>query len=252
LIELPQVIGHRGVGGLAPENTLAGFRAAARLGVAFVEFDIRLSADHRPVLMHDATIDRTTDGSGAVADLTLDEIAAHDAGRWFGPDFSGEVVPTLEEALDLLEGLGIGANIELKPETGNEALLAGAACRIIEEMGLSRSVLVSSFSSAALAAARAASPALPLGLLVDAIPEDWRAQAEAVGAATIHVRHDRLSRARVAEFRAAGYRVLAYTVNHAGRLRELDGWGVTSVFTDFPDRLAGFASKARSAIKADS
>ena len=245
---LPPVIGHRGVAGLAPENTLAGFRAARELGVQWVEFDVRLTGDRRAVLLHDERLDRTTDASGVLARLTLDEIAAADAGSWFGPRFSGEPVPTLEETLDLLLELGLGAVIELKADAGTEAELARTTAQIVGSVWPSDrpGPMVSSFSGAALAAF---GPACPRGLLFGALPSDWRSQALACGATSVHCAHARLTRKRVAEARAAGFPVLAYTVNHAGRLAELSAWGVASVFSDRPDRLLDFARGTQSAIR---
>ncbi|HLY58935.1 MAG TPA: glycerophosphodiester phosphodiesterase family protein [Stellaceae bacterium] len=247
-MKLPSVIGHRGAAGLAPENTLAGFRLARNLGVEWVEFDVRLTADRRCVVMHDRTLDRTTDGSGPVDEATLEGIAACDAGSWFDRRFAGEAVPTLEETLDLLAALGLGANVELKPESGQETELAEAACGIVAGMWRGAAPIISSFSVPALAAARQAAPDLRRGLLLDDDMGDWRALADEVGAATIHCRHSRLTRARTAEMRAAGFPVLAYTVNHAGRFRELAAWGVASVFSDRPDRLLGFATAPESTI----
>jgi glycerophosphoryl diester phosphodiesterase len=245
---LPPVIGHRGVAGLAPENTLAGFRMARTLGVASVEFDVRLTADGRCVLMHDATLERTTDGAGPVGAAMLEEIAAVDAGSWFDPGFAGEPVPTLEETLDLLLEIGLNANIELKPEPGAESPLAEAVCGIVGAIWPAgrEKPLVSSFVPAALAAALDLAPDLPRGLLLDEDLAEWRDLARSVQAATVNCRHDLLTRSRVAEIRAAGFPVLAYTVNHAGRFKELRSWGVTAVFSDRPDRLLGFALPAQS------
>jgi glycerophosphoryl diester phosphodiesterase len=250
LIGLPRVIGHRGIAGLAPENTLAGFRAARRHGVEWVEFDVRLTADRRCVLMHDETIERTTGNSGPVAALTLDELGACDAGSWYDSAFAGEPIPTLEEAIDLLDELGLGANIELKPDSGDETALAEIAGGIVEAMWPATlpPPLISSFSATALAAAQVAIPALPRGLLIDGSLTEWRVLTESVGASTVHARHDRLSRARVSEIQAAGYPVLAYTVNHAGRYRELQSWGVAAVFSDRPDRLLGLPTAVESTI----
>ena len=118
---LPRVIGHRGAAACAPENTLAGFRKAKALGCRWVEFDVRLTADGRPVLLHDNRLERTTDGRGRVSALSLAAVRRHDAGRWFHSSFAGERVPTLEQALMLLAELGLGANVELKAARGNEA-----------------------------------------------------------------------------------------------------------------------------------
>ncbi len=234
MIALPHIIGHRGAAGIAPENTLGGFRAAAALGVSWVEFDVQMTADGRAVVLHDDTLDRTTDGGGPVTALSLDEIAAFDAGLWFDPAFAGETVPTLEEAIDLLGDLGVGANIEIKQPADAAAVSTLVDAIWPETLPLP---LISSFSTAALGAARDAAPRLPRGLLLDVPGSDWRDLAVEVDAASIHCNHLHLTSAKSREIRSAGYPLLAYTVNHAGRAEELFGWGVNAIFSDVPGSL---------------
>ncbi len=240
---LPKIIGHRGAAAHAPENTLAGFRTAHALGASWVEFDVRLSGDGRCIVLHDDSIDRTTDGTGAAADMSLDTLAAFDAGAWFDPSFAGQTIPTFEETIDLLGELRLGANVEIKPHRGAEVETAESVCRILQANWPASlpPPLVSSFAYPALETARRIAPELARGLLLGRVGNDWRHLAEAVAARTIHCDHARLSEKRAKEIRAAGYPLLAYTVNHAGRARELFGWGITSVFSDAPDRLAGRA-----------
>jgi hypothetical protein len=126
---LPRVVGHRGAAASAPENTLAGLRRAHQLGVGWVEFDVKLSGDGVPILMHDAVLERTTDGKGAVADTAYADIRALDAGAWFGPEFAGERVPSFDEAIDLLLSHGLGANVEIKPCPGRERETGAAVAR---------------------------------------------------------------------------------------------------------------------------
>src|SRR5438105_7019037 len=128
---LPRVIGHRGACGLAPENTIASFREAAELGVRRVEFDVHLSADGIPVVIHDDTVNRTTSGRGAVASLNLAELQALDAGTWFAPRFQGERVPTLGATVTLLGKLRLGAVVEITPSPGTDAATAEAAVRVL-------------------------------------------------------------------------------------------------------------------------
>ena len=129
---LPPVTSHRGARGHAPENTMAGMRKAVELGARWIEFDVKLTADDEPVLFHDDTVNRTTDGKGPVARMTLEEIRKLDAGRWFSPDFAGEPVPTLAEAMDYLAATGIGANVdsrvaeEARDEGGNSDILGSS------------------------------------------------------------------------------------------------------------------------------
>jgi glycerophosphoryl diester phosphodiesterase len=237
LLGLPPVIGHRGAALVAPENTLASFRQAALLGARMVEFDVRLSADGRPVVFHDDTLDRTSNGSGPVAAASLAELKRLDAGGWFSPQFSGEAIPTLDEVLALCLDLGIAANIELKPERGREVETAetALACALRSWPPGIAPPLVSSFSRRCLAAAgRTAAAAWPRGLLVGRIPADWHGAANALGCHALHADQRRLSAPAVAQLRAAGLTVLAYTVNDPHRAERLWAMGVTSIFSDFP------------------
>jgi glycerophosphoryl diester phosphodiesterase len=239
LLALPPVIGHRGAASLAPENTLGGFRAAAAIGVAWVEFDVRLAADGTCILLHDDRVDRTTDGSGDAGCMSFAALRNLDAGAWFGAGFAGERIPTLSETIALLATLGLGANIEIKPAPGAEVATARATVALVrsEWPASLPPPLLSSFASAALAAVRAAAPDMALGLLVGDLPADWRARAEAVGAATVHCDQRRLDRAQARQVIEAAYSLLAYTVNQPARARELIAWGLSAVFTDRPDAI---------------
>ncbi|MBE9554764.1 MAG: glycerophosphodiester phosphodiesterase, partial [Proteobacteria bacterium] len=123
--------GHRGAKGHAPENTMAGLRKAVELGARWIEFDVKLTADNELVLFHDDTLNRTTDGKGRVARTAFAEIRKLDAGRWFSPDFTGEPVPTLAEAMDYLVASGIGANVEVKACPGRETETGAATARAL-------------------------------------------------------------------------------------------------------------------------
>lgn len=235
---LPRVIGHRGAAALAPENTLAGVRQAAALGVRMVEFDAKLTADGVPVLMHDDTLDRTTDGTGPVAQTSLEAIRRFDAGAWFAPAFAGERVPTLAEALTAAAALGLAVNIEIKPCPGRaretaEAVLAVA--RAHWPAGAGRPLpLISSFEVACLEAARALAPDWPRGYLIWERPADWRDILAAVAPATLHVSRTHEDSARLAEYRATGLPVAVYTVNDPAEARALFAQGVAAVFSDTP------------------
>ena len=233
---LPPVIGHRGAAKRAPENTLAGFRCAKALGCDWVEFDVQLTADGGLVLCHDDRLDRTTDAKGRVSDKTLREVRQADAGIRFDQCFAGERVPSLEEALVLCAELGLGANIEIKAERKLAVATAAAVCA-----GLSRyaaespPLLVSSFVIEALAAMGDIAPEVPRGLLLKLLSRGWAGLAARLECATVNLDHRRLRPGLVAAIRAAGFTVLAYTVNDPARAKLLFDWGVTSVFSDVPD-----------------
>lgn len=232
MLDLPPIIGHRGACAHAPENTLASFALAADLGCRMVEFDVRLSRDGVPVVFHDDTLERCTDGRGAVAAHTLAGLRRLDAGR-------GERIPTLDEVLVLCLARGMGVNIELKPHAGAGPDTARAALAAAGRLWPTDRPppLVSSFDGAALAAAAEVAPHWPRGLLVDRVPSDWRRLADSFGCAAICAHHRWLGAAGAAAIRAAGYDLLAYTVNRPGRARALWSRGVVAVFSDCPDRI---------------
>ena len=240
----PRIIGHRGSPRSAPENTLASFRKAAHDGARWVEFDAALTLDGRVVIFHDDALDRTSDGSGLMAEATFEQVAALDAGGWFSRDFKGEMIPTLEEALELFATLGLGFNMELKTDKGREVDLAAAALPIVLD-GWPSSLptpLISSFSRQALAAAKDIAPQWPRGFLFDRLPDDWREVAITLDAATLNANQKHLTREQVMEVRGAGYGVMAYTVNEVERAQTLFGWGVDAIFTDIPgEMVAAFA-----------
>lgn len=235
-LALPPVIGHRGAAALAPENTLASFALAARQGAAMVEFDVRLTADGVPVVFHDDELSRTTDGRGRVAATSLAALKGLDAGGWFSAAFAGERVPTLAEVLELCLVSGMAVNMEIKPHAGAEAETAERALDLAGRIWPTDRPppLISSFRVAALARAAEVAPHWPRGLLVERVPADWRARAEALGCVAIHAAHRGLSARRVADMAREGLAVLAYTVNDPDRAKALWNWGVDAVFSDCP------------------
>jgi glycerophosphoryl diester phosphodiesterase len=234
---LARVIGHRGAAARAPENTLASLREAHRLGCAWVEFDVMLSRDMVPVLIHDETVDRTTDRKERVPDLTYEELRRLDAGVRFAARFRGERVPHLEEALDLCLGLGLSANVEVKPAAGFERETG----RVVAETLLRRwpaggpRLLVSSFERPSLEAALGAAPEIPRGLLAEELPADWEAAMLALRCATLNLGWRRLRPGILRELAGRGVPVLLYTVNEPWRARDLLAEGAAAVFTDAPD-----------------
>ena len=230
------VIAHRGASGTCPENTLAAFRRAAALGAPMVELDVQLTRDREVVVMHDWTLDRTTDGSGAVRDRTLEEIRRLDAGGWFGPVFRGERVPTLAE---VLAAVPVSVNVELKP-VGDDGLEARALA-VVESAGALSRVVFSSFDSAALERLRARSQGAAVAVLWErgVIAEGLRL-AERVRARALHLRKDAVTREVVASTARAGLPVRAWTVNDPAESARLQADGVEGIFTDFPERFLHF------------
>lgn len=226
---LPRWIAHRGGGTLAPENTLAGIRLAARLGCRAVEFDVMLSADGTPVLMHDETLERTTSGRGR-ADQTSDrDLLKLDAG-------GGEKIPRLDEAAALCRQLGVRANIEIKPPAGQEVATAERVCEVAAASwkGVVCPPLISSFSEAALAVVRRCAPEFPVGWLIDRVPDDWRGHMRALEAQSLHCNADFLDDAPLAKVLQAGVPVYCYTVNDPALARACFARGVRGLFSDRP------------------
>jgi len=237
MLVLPRVIGHRGAAALAPENTLAGLRRAAATGVTWVEFDVMLTGDAVPVLFHDDNLKRITGRNAPMSGTPYEIVRGLDAGAWFGPEFAGERIPTLEAALALVRDLGLCANIEIKPTPGRDRETAAAVVETILRCWPARapSPLISSFKRDCLAVVRDRAPDLPRGLLALRLPRDWLSAVRALACSTVHVAGRRLTAKRAARIKTAGYGLAAFTVNDVARARTLLGWGVDSIITDSPD-----------------
>lgn len=217
------VIGHRGAAGLCPENTLPSFRRAWQLGVNAVELDVH-AVEGELVVVHDDTLERTTNGSGPVAACTLGELRALDAG-------GGWPVPLLREIVAELPD-GVGLNIELKGAGTADASAAFA----LQHAGLD--LLVSSFDHAELARFHALAPAVAVAPLFDRWRETAWDVAERLGARAINLARRAVSEARVQEAARRGLAVFVYTVNDVDEARRLLRQGVRGIFTDYPDRIS--------------
>lgn len=236
-LNLAPVIAHRGASAYAPENTLVAMRKAQQLGAQWVEFDVMLTADAEAIVIHDLTLNRTTNDRGRVADTTYSKIAQLDAGSWFAPEFRNERIPTLVELLACLRELGLHINMEIKPVPGQELATTRKALQILEQhWPCDKSPpLISSGSLLCLREVRRLHAELLLGVIADRWPRNWQAVSEELECISWHFNHKILNPQRVAQIRQAGKLVLAYTVNRAERALELFGWGVAAVFTDYPD-----------------
>lgn len=235
---IPRLIGHRGAKESAPENTLASIREAAAQGAPWIEFDVMLTRDGAAVVIHDDTLDRTTNGRGPMNAIDREDLRRLDAGSWFDSRFAGERVPDFTEALDLAKSLGLGINVEIKPFPGQEVATAETVVSILQRHWPDNArLLVSSFEVPSLDTVRRLAPTLPLGYLLWDPPADWAGIADRLRADTLNVDQERQTADTVAAYRATGRPVLAYTVNDAERAADLFAWGVSAVFTDAPGRL---------------
>ncbi|HUY28390.1 MAG TPA: glycerophosphodiester phosphodiesterase family protein [Candidatus Binataceae bacterium] len=217
-------IGHRGASKAFPENTLAAFRAACEAGADLCELDVQLSRDGAVVVIHDATVDRTTNGRGAVADLTLAELQRLDAGR-------GERIPTLEEVFAATAGR-CGLDVELKI-AGLEPQVAA----IMRKWNAAETSMVSSFDWRALEAMRTAAPEIRLGVLAEKNPARMLEAAERMHAYAVNPRFDLASREFCADAHARGFKVLVWTVDAPEAMGILIAAGVDGVVTNYPERM---------------
>lgn len=237
MIKLPKIIGHRGVAAYAPENSLEGIHTAADMGVEWVELDVKLTRDQVPVIFHDDTLDRTTNGTGPIKERTLDDLRQLECGSWFSGSFAGIKIPTLEEALDVLIERELGLNLEIKPCPGRERETAEAALDILSQIWDDHErLLVSSFSLVSLETAFELAQDWHRGLLIgEDWPENWGELADFLQVSCVNVNAASINREEVEEVTDKGLPVLAYTVNDAEDARRLLRWGIDGVFSDSPD-----------------
>ena len=230
----PRIVAHRGGGRHAPENTLAAFKLGQGLGFRAHEFDVKLSRDGVPLLMHDSTLERTTNGKGRAADLTWTELQALDAGSWHSEAFKGERIPNLQEVVATLVAQGTMAHVEIKPTPGFDRVTGEQVVRKAARFFAGAPVLpvFSSFSFEGLMSARFVWPEAPRGWLIDQFTDaDWD-RLRALEAISLHTNHKKFDVSLVKPLHDAGYRIMLYTVNEIDRARELLDAGVDGVFTD--------------------
>ena len=243
-----RVLGHRGAAALAPENTIASFAAAERCGADFVELDVRRARDGELVVIHDATLDRTTNGHGPVADRTGAEIRALDAGGWFGSTFSGERVPAFDDLCRWAGGRRVQLSVELKQSPGvRDASLAAAVIAILRHHGLALRVLVHSFDAESIVEVRRLGPEIATALLCGPDVTDPIAAAAAIDAGGIHVAWEHATAALCGSAHAAGRHI------HASGIAEppdrelvtrLAALGVDSLEADDPGPLVDVLAAA--------
>ncbi|TAL86126.1 MAG: glycerophosphodiester phosphodiesterase [Candidimonas sp.] len=237
----PKMIAHRGAGRLAPENTLASMRLGAAHGFSMMEYDVKLSRDGVPVLLHDDTVNRCSNGAGNAADQTYNELAKLDFGRWHSKAYAGEPIPTLYAIAAFTLANNILSNIEIKPHTGAEAETGTQVALIARQLWARAAVapLLSSFSEIALESAMKAAPELPRALLIGgALPPDWLARTQRLKCVSLNLDDRHTTQEVVRAVHTADYKIAIWTVNDAARARELFNWGCDAIFTDAIDTLS--------------
>ena len=233
----PRWIAHRGAGKLAPENTLAAFRLGAEHGYRMFECDAKLSADGVVFLMHDATLERTTNGLGVGGEQTWHALSQLDAGSWHSRAFAGEPLPTLQALAHFCLVNRYLLNIEIKPTPGTEAATGDAVARLAAELWQNAEVppLLTSFKPDALAAAKAAAPELPRGLLIDTLWDGWLDKALNLNCVAVVANYALWDTDTVARVHGADLKCLSYTVNDYWAAQHLLALGTDGIITDRVD-----------------
>ena len=234
----PKWIAHRGAGKLAPENTLAAFRLGARHGWRAFECDVKLSADGVPFLLHDATLERTSNGVGAAGEQRWHELSQLDAGGWHSRAYAGEPLPSLRAIAAFVQHNGYALDLEIKPSPGSDAHTGAVVATEVARLwfGQARVPLLSSFQPDALRAARAVAPELPRALLLDKLPDDALLLAGELGCVAVITDHKLMDAALIARLHGAGLRALVYTVNEPERAQQLLALGIDGIVSDAVDR----------------
>lgn len=228
---------HRGAGKLAPENTLAAFRLGAQYGFSMFECDVKLSADGVPFLLHDDTLERTTDGNGVAGSLTWQALSAFDAGGWHGSVHAGEALPTLRQIAAWVRANDYRLDLEIKPTKGTETETGRAVATSCLSLWQDAAVppLLTSFQPHALAAAHEAAPELPRGLLIGEPWPGWFEWAQQNGCVAIVLKHTLVDATLVQRAHAARLRVGVYTPNDVRDVERVRAHGVDLVVTDAVD-----------------
>ena len=236
----PRVIAHRGLSGLLPENTVRAFAAALDAGAEMIELDVFLARDGVPMVLHDRELDRTTDGQGAAARQSSDELRALDAGSWFAPDYSGERIPTLAEVLALVRGRAL-VNVEIKGEAVTRTISGGVVERTIEVIraaDMHEAALLSSFEPRALRQAREIDAEIARASLLHRLRHLGKGPAQILADAEsrcFNVGVGELKPGMIEQCHASGAPILVYTVNDPAEMEKLFAMGVDGVFTDRVD-----------------
>ena len=229
-----KIYAHRGASGTHPENTLAAFNEAARLAIHGVELDVHLSKDGQLVVIHDETIDRTSNGVGYVKDLTLSELRSYDYGSWFNEDFAGESIPTLEDVLTIFQQTTHHINIELKSDVFPYDGMGEKVLNMVEKMGLIDRVVISSFDHEAIRNFKRLAPHFEVAILTMEVLVDAYDYARVIPADALHIFLPTAMRKMTKDALLKGSIIRVFTVNDENNALALEQIGVHAIFTDFP------------------
>ena len=229
-------IAHRGASSYAPENTMAAFDLAIVMGARHIELDVHSTSDGHVVVIHDDTVDRTTDGSGPVTNLALAPLRTLDAGSWFGHEFTGERIPTLDAVLGRYRGR-VHVHVEIK---GQSSQLSHQTADLIRKHGMVGEATITSFQIARLQETRANAPELTTGWLVADVTDAVIAQARSLGLSQICPRANRITSELVRRLRAAGFVVRAWGVASEDLMRQVVQSGADGMTVNFPDKLIAY------------
>ena len=243
----PVIFAHRGASAHAPENTLAAFELALAQNADAIELDVKLSVDGHAMVIHDPTVDRTTEGHGRVKDLSFAELRSLDAGSFFSEKFHGEKIPTLEEVFEVVGNRAL-INVELTNYNTPRDQLVETVCRLVKKFGLQKRILFSSFFAVNLSKARGHLPDVPRGLLaLDGLLGAW---ARSFGFAfgryqALHPYLEDVTPQQVQRVHRLDRRIHVWTVNAAQDMRRLFHWGVDAIFTDDPQLAVQVRSESK-------
>ncbi len=251
-LKLPKIIGHRGCAGYAPENTLEAIHTAADMGVEWVELDVKITKDNIPIIFHDETLERTTNGSGNVADKTLAEIKNLDCGSWYGESFTATQIPTLEEAIDVLLEHDLGLNLEIKPCTGKEKDTTEITLDLLSTIWDDHDRLyISSYSMIALEIATDIASDWSRGIVMghhckkdwldalkaNKLPDDWKQISQYLELSAVSIDQEFCSEQIISSITDHNITPIPYNVNSPMRTTQLQHLGIKNFISDYPDEI---------------
>lgn len=231
------IAGHRGALALAPENTLAGFQKAVESNAKWIEVDTQLSADNVAIIFHDESVERTTNGQGKVADLTINQLNELDAGSWFSEDFIDEKIPTLQQSLLFCMQNDLNMNLEIKIHHAGQ--VKALVEKIVEVIYLTRfpieNLILSSFSTLALKQCQKLMPEIRLGYITEDDPQPLLEEIKAINLYSMHLDYKILNQQLASTLIQLGYKLVIWTMNDPLQTDKYKHWGVNMIITDKPN-----------------